>query len=71
MNKFDVHVDTMFSKDDILWLSIVSPDDRKLTELIKYISDTHFDVLSQIDIELIEKDPKSSYYKGLLKVELK
>ena len=54
-----MHVDTMFSKDDILWLSIVSPDDRKLTELIKYISDTHFDVLSQIDIELIEKDPKS------------
>jgi regulator of sigma D len=71
LNKFDVHVDTMFSKDDILWLSIVSPDDRKLTELIKYISDTHFDVLSQIDIELIEKDPESSYYKGLLKVELK
>jgi regulator of replication initiation timing len=71
LNKFDVHIDTMFSKDDILWLSIVSPDDRKLTELIKYISDTHFDVLSQIDIELIEKDPESSYYKGLLKVELK
>ena len=71
LSKFDVHVDTMFSKNDILWLSLVSSDDRKLTELIKYISDTHFDELKQIDIELIKKDPEGSYYKGLLKVELK
>ena len=71
LSKFDVHVDTIYSKNDILWLSLVSSDDRKLTELIKYISDTHFDELNQIDIELIEKDPESSYYKGLLKVELK
>ena len=71
LSKFDVHVDSMFSKNDILWLSLVSSDDRKLTELIKYISDTHFKELNQIDIELIKKDPEGSYYKGLLKVELK
>jgi len=27
--------------------------------------------VNQIDIETINKDPKSAYYKGLLKVELK
>jgi len=52
-------------------LSIISSDDRKFTEVIKYISDTHFNEINQIDIELIEKSPDSSYYKGLLKVELK
>jgi hypothetical protein len=71
LSKFDVHVNSIYSKDDILWLSLVSSDDRKLTELIKHISDTHFDDINQIDIELIQKDPESSYYKGLLKVDLK
>jgi hypothetical protein len=71
LNKFDVHVNNIYSKDDTVWLSIVSADDRKFTEVIKYISDTHFDDINQIDIELIKKDPESSYYKGLLKVELK
>ena len=71
LSKFNVHVDTLYTKNDVLWLSLVSSDDRKLTELIKYISDIHFDDLSQIDIELIKKDTNSSYYKGLLKVELK
>ncbi len=71
LNKFDVHVNNIYTKDDTVWLSIVSVDDRKFTEVIKYISDTHFDDINQIDIELIKKDPESSYYKGLLKVELK
>ena len=69
--KFDVNVDMLSSKDDVLWISLVSSSDRKLTELIKYISDTHFDEINQIDIELIEKDPQSHYYKGLLKVDLR
>ena len=71
LNKIGVNVDMMYSKDDTLWLSLVSSDDRKLTELIKYISDTHFDEINQIDIELIQKDKDSNYYKGLLKVDLK
>jgi hypothetical protein len=71
LNKFNVHIDQMYTKNDTLWLSLVSSDDRKLTELIKYISDTHFNELNQIDIELIKKDPESNYYKGMLKVELK
>ncbi len=69
--KYGVNVDMMYSKNDTIWVSLVSSSDRKLTEVIKYISDTHFNEISQIDIELIEKDPESSYYKGLLKVELR
>ena len=71
LSKFDVHVNSIYTMDDTLWLSLVSSDDRKLTELIKHISDTRFDDINQIDIELIQKDPESSYYKGLLKVDLK
>ena len=71
LHLYGVHVEEMKSENDTVWLSLVSSEDRKLTELIKYISDNHFHALKQIDIELIEKDPKSSYYKGLLKVDLK
>ena len=71
LTKFGVNIDMMYGKNDIVWISMVSASDRKLTEVIKYISDTHFDEITQIDIELIEKDPISNYYKGLLKVELR
>jgi archaellum component FlaC len=71
LNRFDVHVDMLASQEDTLWLSLVSSDDRKFTELIKYISDNHFDEIDQIDIALIQKDPESNYYKGLLKVDFK
>ena len=68
LNKFDVHVDMLETDGDTLYVSLVSTDDRKFTELIKYISDTHFDEVKEIDIERILKDPENSYYKGLLKV---
>ena len=71
LNRFNVHVDRIFTKEDTIWMSLVSSDDRKLTELIKYISETHFDEIKEINIELIEKEPGSEHYKGLLKVELR
>ena len=71
LTKFEVHVDMMHSEEDTLWVSLISSDDRKLTELIKYISETHFEEVNEIDIERIEKDSENNYYKGLLKVELR
>lgn len=71
LNQFEVNVDMLKSENDKLWLSLVSTDDRKFTEVIKYMSDTHFDEIIEIDIERIQKDPSSNYYKGLLKVELR
>ena len=71
LNKFGVHVDMLYTVNDTLWLSLVSSDDRKFTELIKYISDSHFAEINQIDIERIQKDQESNYYRGLLKVDLR
>jgi len=71
LSKFGVHIDMLYSEDDRVWLSLVSSDDRKFTELIKYISETHFDEINQIDIGLIKKDKENNYYRGILKVELK
>ena len=71
LTKFEVNIDMLRSDNDTLWLSLVSSDDRKFTEVIKHISDTHFDEIISIDIDKIEKDPINNYYKGLLKVELK
>jgi len=71
LSKFDVNVEKLSSKDDTLSISLLSTSDRKLTELIKYISETHFNDIKLIDIKRIKKDPESNYYKGLLKVDLK
>ena len=71
LHKFDVHVEMLKTENDTLWLALLSSDDRKFTEVIKYISDTHFDEIVSINIEKIEKDKANDYYEGLLKVELK
>ena len=68
LNEFDVHVDMITSEEDTMRISLVSADDRKFTELIKYISDTHFNEIREIDVEHIIKDPENNYYKGILKV---
>jgi len=57
LNKFEVNVDMLKSENDTLWLSLVSTDDRKFTEVIKYMSDTHFDEIIEIDIEKVQKYP--------------
>lgn len=56
------------SENDTLWISLVSSDDRKLTEFIKHVSDKHFKDIKEIDVEKIEKDPENNYYRGILKV---
>ncbi|MDQ7086316.1 MAG: hypothetical protein Q9M36_16075 [Sulfurovum sp.] len=68
LDKFDVHIDSLMSRDDTLYINLVSTDDRKFTELIKYISETHFGEVKEIDIETIVKNPENGYYKGLLRV---
>ena len=68
LHKYDVHIDKIETKDDTIFVSLVSTDDRKFTELIKYISEKDFDEIKAIDIERIEKNPENGYYTGLLKV---
>jgi len=71
LNKFGVYVDRIYTHENTVWMSLVSSDDRKLTELIKYISDKHYNDIKEIDIDMIEKDPESKHYRGLLKVEFR
>ena len=71
LHKYDVYIDNVKTEGDTVWLSLVSSDDRKLTELIKYISNAHSDEIKEIDIELIKKDPESTQYRGILKVVLR
>jgi len=71
LHKYEVHVDKIIGEENTLWLSVVSSDDRKFTEVIKYISDKYFGDIKEIDVEKIQKDHENNYYKGLLKVELR
>jgi Tfp pilus assembly protein PilN len=68
LHRFDVHIDSLESHGDTIEVNLVSTDDRKFTELIRYISETHFKSVKSIDIKTIEKNPENGYYKGLLKV---
>jgi len=71
LDKFGVKVSNIHSEENTLWVDLVSEEDRSLTELIKYISEKHFDEVNSIDIKRIQKDSEDNFYKGLLKVELK
>jgi hypothetical protein len=71
LHKFGVNVDEIETRNDTVYLHVVSSDDRKLTELIKYLTEKYYDQIDSIDIELIKKDPDSAFYRGLLKVAFK
>jgi len=66
-----VSVDKLQNNDNNFSLSLVSNGDRKVTELIKYISNKYYNEIIKIDIKLIEKDQNGTYYKGVLTMELK
>lgn len=71
LNQFDVHVDELSSEGDTLWISMIGSDERKITELIKYISEKYFNDIRKIDIEKIDKNHSTNHYSGVLKVEFK
>jgi len=68
--KFGVKTFNIETHNDDYYLSLVSPNDQNITQLIKDISDTYQNNISTIDIELIEKDKNSTFYQGILKVGL-
>ena len=58
------------SNRDAYSLLLLSPNDTKITKLIKDISEKYYNEINSVDIEMIEKDTNSTLYKGLLKVDL-
>jgi len=68
---FDVDIDSLASDKDSFTISLLSKDEKEITELIKYISDKHFEQINSIDIEKISKNPENEYYTGILKIDLR
>ena len=66
----DVKTTLMLSNQDTYSMLLISPDDTKITKLIKTISEKYFKEINSVDIEMIQKDKNSTFYKGLLKVDL-
>ncbi len=68
LTKFGVKTNSISSELDGYSISIVAPSDKKITELIKDLSQKYYKDIKSIDIQTIEKDTNSTFYHGILKV---
>ena len=66
-----VQTNAVESDANVYNISLVSPDDTKITKLIKAIAEKYYNQINAIDIKLIEKDKNSTFYQGVLKVDLR
>jgi hypothetical protein len=71
IRKFKVNTNIITSEGNNFTFSLLSKDDKEITRLIKHISETHFDMINAIDIEVISREDDDKYYNGVLKVDLK
>lgn len=71
LKQFDVSVSSLENNESQFYISVVGNNDKKITELIDYIAKNRFNDIKDINIESIAKDENSSYYNGVLKVELR
>ncbi|WP_456428423.1 hypothetical protein [Nitratifractor sp.] len=68
---FSVNSDRFRNLDNLYIISLISPNDRNITSLVKYITRNYKNEISTIDIEHIAKDKNTSMYRGTLKVNIK
>ena len=66
-----VKTNMLQSSMDEYKIALISPNDKKITKLIKVISEKYANDIRLIDIETIERDKNSTLYQGVLKVELR
>jgi hypothetical protein len=71
LDKFGVHTNAFRSDMDSYSISLISPSDKKITQLIKAISDKYYNEIKLIDIKTIQKDKNSTFYQGVLKVDFR
>jgi len=74
LNKFQVKIDSLTYQENektgkIFTLNLVSPKDREITKLVKYLTKTHADKYD-FNLEQIQYDPKLQTYLSQLKVKL-
>ncbi len=67
MTKFDVRVTKITDEDNLFTLSLYSRSEKKITQFIKFLTDTYENRI-HTDIEEIYKDEKTGIYHGDLKV---
>jgi hypothetical protein len=70
LKQFDVSISGVQTQGDEFLLSLVSKDEKRITALIKHISEKYFDEIELIDFEKIEKQNEDEFYLGVLKVVL-
>ncbi len=70
LTKQGVSTNAIMSSQDQYDISLLAPSDAKITKLIKAVSERYYDEIKMIDIEMIQRDKNSTYYQGILKVEL-
>ncbi|RLA60087.1 MAG: hypothetical protein DRQ78_09850, partial [Epsilonproteobacteria bacterium] len=68
LRAFDLHIDHMQSTDDTFIFSVVGSDDKRITEFIKHISAKFYDKIAKINIDIIEKESESDFYKAIVEV---
>ena len=69
--QFDVQTNAIKSNMDSYRISLVSPSDEKITQLIKSVSEEYANDIKLIDIKRIQKDTNSTFYQGVLRVDLR
>jgi hypothetical protein len=69
--KYGVKTNAIQSDLDSFSLSVVAPSDKKITELIRDISQKYYKDIMSIDIRTIQKDVNSTFYHGILEVKLR
>ncbi|WP_353662491.1 hypothetical protein [Hydrogenimonas sp. SS33] len=67
MTKFSVKVTKITDEDNTFTLSLYSDSDKKITQFIKYLTDSYENKI-HTDIDKIYKDEKTGIYHGDLKV---
>ena len=71
LEKFDLHIEEVFSENDDFIFSLISKDEKNITKYIKYVSKKYFKEIQSIDIKRIEFNNEELKYRGVLKVNYK
>ena len=71
MKKYSVNTDRMVSDSSKYIMDLIAPEDEKITNFVKGITQEYDNDIAYINISHIYKDENSSLYRGELKVDLK
>lgn len=70
LKKFGVTIQKFQNNDNNFSIGLIGDNDKKITEFIKFISEKNENI-KNINMRLLEKDQNSSFYEGVLRMELK